>query len=104
MRRNKVHRHGEKETHDAETNHRLQALRGSRAFHLPKVYHFLFVLFSFFLSFFLRYYYYYYYYYYYSFLFCFTMSVAVFEMMMMMMMMMMMRERKREKERSEEKK
>ena len=53
MRRNKVHRHGEKETHDAETNHRLQALRGSRAFHLPKVYHFLFVLFSFFLSFFL---------------------------------------------------
>ncbi len=53
MRRNKVHRHGEKETHDAETNHRLQALRGSRAFHLPKVYHFLFVLLSFFFSFFL---------------------------------------------------
>jgi hypothetical protein len=101
MRRNKVHRHGEKETHDAETNHRLQALRGSRAFHLPKVYHFLFVLFSFFLSFFLRYYYYYYYYY--SFLFCFTMSVAVFEMMMMMMMMVM-REKERERERSEEKK
>ena len=50
MRRNKVHRHGEKETHDAETNHRLQALRGSRAFHLPKVYHFIFVLLSFFLS------------------------------------------------------
>jgi len=50
MRRNKVHRHGEKETHDAETNHRLQALRGSRAFHLPKVYHFLFVLLSIFLS------------------------------------------------------
>ena len=99
MRRNKVHRHGEKETHDAETNHRLQALRGSRAFHLPKVYHFLFVLLSFFLSFFLRYYYYYYYY---SFLFCFTMSVAVFEMMMMMMMMM--REKEREIERSEEKK
>ena len=97
MRRNKVHRHGEKETHDAETNHRLQALRGSRAFHLPKVYHFLFVLLSFFLSFFLRYYYYYYYY---SFLFCFTMSVAVFEMMMMMMM----REKERERERSEEKK
>ena len=50
MLRYKGHRHGEKSSHDADTNHRLQALRGSRAFYLPKVYHFIFVLLSFFLS------------------------------------------------------
>jgi len=37
VRRDKVHRHGEEETDDSKTNHRLQALRGSRAFHVPKV-------------------------------------------------------------------
>ena len=34
MRRDKIHRHGEKETDDAETNHRFQALRRRWPFHL----------------------------------------------------------------------
>jgi hypothetical protein len=37
VRRDKVHRHREKETDDSKTNHRLQALRGSRTFHVSKV-------------------------------------------------------------------
>ena len=37
VRRDKVHRHREEETDDSKTNHRLQALRGSRAFHVSKV-------------------------------------------------------------------
>jgi hypothetical protein len=37
VRRDKVHHHREKETDDSKTNHRLQALRGSRTFHVSKV-------------------------------------------------------------------
>ena len=36
MRRDKIHRHGEKETDDAETNHRFQALRRRWPFHLAE--------------------------------------------------------------------
>ena len=38
MRRDKIHRHGEKETDDAETNHRFQALRRRWPFHLAEAY------------------------------------------------------------------